>query len=65
MQPLGGTKQGAAERMSYHDVIADFYGEQAILSVIGDELAKHVAARTEDFGQPRGQFFALVRKDPS
>lgn len=61
MQCLGGTKHGAAERMSDHDVIADFYSEQAILSVIGNQLAKHAAVRTKDVGQPRRQCVEVQR----
>ena len=57
-----GTEQSATQRVSDHDVIADFYGEHAILSVIFNELAKDAATRSQDFGQPRWQFAKTYRR---
>jgi hypothetical protein len=62
VQRLCGTEQSATQRLSDHDVIADFYGEHAILSVIFNELAKDAAARGQNFGQPRWQFAKTYRR---
>ena len=62
MQRLRRAEHGAAERMSDHDVVANFNGEQGNSSEIDDGLAQHAAFGAENIGQQPRQVAECHRR---
>src|SRR5262249_17946446 len=55
MQSLRRSEHRPAERVSNHDVIADFDGKQRSPLVVGNELSDDIAFRIKECGQMRRQ----------
>src|SRR5512143_3261751 len=51
VQRLCGPKHGAAERMSNHDVVADFDGKQRVPLIVRNELCDNAALRLKQTRQ--------------